>query len=81
MKKTMIAAAMVALLAGCGENEAKRFGYKGVDLSDDDNMFFTTGLAVTNWVPARVLSVCEEYPISPDEAALIGGAFAMAEPA
>ena len=74
MKKTMIAAAMVALLAGCGENEAKRFGYKGVDLSDDDNMFFTTGLAVTNWVPARVLSVCEEYPISPDEAALIAAA-------
>ena len=71
MKKTMIAAAMVALLVGCGENEAKRFGYKGVDLSDDDKMFFTTGLAVTNWVPARVLSVCEEYPISQDEAALI----------
>ena len=74
MKKTMIAAAMVALLAGCGENEAKKFGYKGVDLSDDGKMFFTTGLAVTNWVPARVLSVSEEYPMSPEETAVIAAA-------
>ena len=74
MKKTMIAAAMVALLAGCGENEAKKFGYKGVDLSDNGKMFFTTGQGVTNWVPARVLSVCEEYPRSADETALIAAA-------
>ena len=71
MKKTMIAAAMVALFAGCGENEAKKFGYKGVDLSDNGKMFFTAGLAVTNWVPTRVLSVSEEYPMSPDETAVI----------
>ena len=59
MKKLMMAAAMAALFAGCFKNEAERFGYKGTDLADDDKMFFSTGPGVTNWVPARVLSVCE----------------------
>ena len=69
---------MAALFAGCFKNEAERFGYKGTDLADDDKMFFTTGLGVTNWVPARVLSVCEEYPMSPDETALIAAAGVIA---
>ena len=74
MKRLMMAAAVAALAAGCAKNEAERFGYRGADVSDDDKMFFTTGLAVTNWVPARVLSVCEEYPMSPDETAVIAAA-------
>ena len=71
MKKLMMVTAVAALVAGCAKNEAERFGYKGADIADDDNMFFTTGPTVTNWVPARVLSVCEEYPMSPDEEAII----------
>ena len=73
MKKLMIVAAAAALFAGC-QKEAERFGYKGVDLADDDLMFFTTGPTVTNWVPARVLSVCEEYQMSPEETALLAAA-------
>ena len=82
MKKLMMFAAVAALVAGCAKNEAERFGYKGADIADDDNMFFTTGPTVTNWVPARVLSVCEEYPMSPDEAAIIeaAGIIAPGEP-
>ena len=71
MKKLIIIAGAVILIAGCGDNEAKRFGYKGADLADDDKMFFSTGPTVTNWVPSRVLSVVEEYPISAVEAALV----------
>ena len=82
MKKLMMVAAVAALVAGCAKNEAEHFGYKGADLADDDNMFFTTSPTVTNWVPARVLSVCEEYPMSPDEAAIIeaAGVIAPGEP-
>ena len=81
MKKLMIVAAAAALFAGC-QKEAERFGYKGVDLADDDLMFFTTGPTVTNWVPARVLSVCEEYPMSAEESALVvaAGVIAPGEP-
>ncbi len=71
MKKLIIAAAAAALFVGCGENEAKKFGYRGADLDEGDMMFFSTGPTVTNWVPARVLSVCEEYPVSAEESALI----------
>ena len=73
MKKLMIVAAAAVLFAGC-QKEAEKFGYKGIDLADDDLMFFTTGPTVTNWVPARVLSVCEEYPMSPEETALVAAA-------
>ena len=78
MKKLMMVAAVAALVAGCAKNEAERFGYKGADIADDDNMFFTTGPTVTNWVPARVLSVCEEYPMSPEEEAIIEAAGVIA---
>lgn len=74
MKRLLFLAATAAFVAGCGENEAKRFGYKGADLQDDAPMFFSTGPTVTNWVPARVLSVVEDYPMSPDEEALIAAA-------
>lgn len=74
MKKLIIIAAAAALLAGCGESEAKKFGYTGADLDDGDMMFFSTGPTVTNWVPARVLSVCEKYEMSQDEAALVKAA-------
>ena len=73
MKRLMIAAAAAALLAGCAK-EAERFGYKGADLAEEEPMFFSTGPGVTNWVPARVLSVCEEYPVSAEEAALVAAA-------
>jgi len=74
MKKLVFAAGAAALLAGCGVNEAEKFGYRGADLDENDRMFFSTGPAVTNWVPARVLSVCEEYEISPEETALVKAA-------
>ena len=70
MKKLMIIAAAAALFAGCG-SEAEKFGYKGADLKDDSEMFFSTGPTVTNWVPARVLGVVEKYPITEAEAAII----------
>ena len=70
----MAAAAVAALVAGCRDDEAKRFGYKGADLAEEEKMFFSTGPSVTNWVPARVLTVFEEYPISPEESALIKAA-------
>ena len=73
MKRLMIVAAAAALLAGCAK-EAERFGYKGADLADEEPMFFSTGPGVTNWVPARVLSVCEEYPMSAEETALVAAA-------
>lgn len=74
MKKFMYVAAAAALLAGCGVSEAEKFGYKGSDLDGNDKMFFSTGPAVTNWVPARVLSVYEEYEMSPEETALVKAA-------
>ena len=74
MKRLLIVAAFAAILSGCRKSEAERFGYKGADLDDDDKTFFTTSLTVTNWVPARVLSVCEEYPVSEEERALIAAA-------
>ena len=73
MKRLMILPAAIVLLAGCG-SEAKRFGYKGFDLDDEDKMFFSTGPGVTNWVPARVLCVSEDYPISAAESALVAAA-------
>jgi hypothetical protein len=72
MNRLIVIAAAAALVAGCGK-EAERFGYRGADL-DDDQMFFSTGPTVTNWVPMRVLSVIEDYPITEDEAALIKAA-------
>ena len=74
----MAVAAVAALVAGCGENEAKKFGYKGADLAEEEMMFFSTGPSVTNWVPARVLNVFEDYPISPEESALIKAAGVIA---
>ncbi len=74
MKKLVIAAAAATLLVGCGVNEAEKFGYRGADLDEGDMMFFSTGPTVTNWVPARVLSVCEEYPVSAEESALVKAA-------
>ena len=74
MKQLIFIMAAAAIVAGCRRSEAERFGYKGADLADGDKMFFTAGQGVTNWVPARVLSVCEEYPMSPEETALIAAA-------
>ena len=74
MKKLLMVAAAAAILSGCIKSEAERFGYKGADLTDDDKSFFTTSPAVTNWVPSRVLSVCEEYPMSEEEKALVAAA-------
>ena len=74
MKKLVILAAAAALFAGCERNEAKRFGYKGADTDENDKMFFSTGVGVTNWVPARILTVAEEYEMSAGETALIAAA-------
>lgn len=76
MKHTLIAAAAAAtLLAGCsGEGEAKRFGYKGSDLAEEEPLFFTVSTGVTNYVPARVLMVNEQYEFTSDELALLAAA-------
>ena len=74
MKRLLILAAVVAFAAGCERNEAKRFGYTGFDTDESDKLFFTTGNGVTNWVPARVLSVAEDYEMSADETALLAAA-------
>lgn len=76
MKRILIIAVAASIAAGC--SEAKRFGYKGADLAADDMMFFTTAPAVTNWVPARVLSVCENYPMTQDEEAIVAAAGVIA---
>lgn len=77
MKHTLIAAAAAAAmaLAGCSDrNEAKRFGYKGSDLAEEEPLFFTVAPGVTNYVPSRVLVVNERYEFTPDELALIAEA-------
>ena len=75
MKRLMVVFAAAALVAGCKKvSEAEKFGYKGVDLADEEPMFFTTAPTVTNWVPARVLAVFEEYPMSAEESALVAAA-------
>ena len=73
MRKLLGISAVALIVAGCG-SEAERFGYKGADLGDDDKMFFTTGVGVTNWVPARVLNVYEQYEMSEGEKALAAAA-------
>lgn len=73
MRKLLGISAVALIVAGCG-SEAERFGYKGADLGDDDKMFFTTGVGVTNWVPARVLNVYEQYEMSEGEKALVAAA-------
>lgn len=76
MKRCLVipAAVCALILAGCSDSEARRFGYKGLDLEDGDPMFFSTGPTVTNWVPARVLSVCEDYDMTAEELKLISAA-------
>lgn len=73
----LAAAALSVLMAGCGEKEkvpteAERFGYTGLDLTDqNDRQFVVTSAGVTNWVPQRVLSVLEKYELSEGEKALL----------
>lgn len=73
MKKLMILAAIAALLSGCARDEAEKFGYRGSDLGNDEQTFFTVGL-VTNWVPMRVITVYEKYDMSADESNLVAAA-------
>ena len=75
------AVAAGALLAGCGRpaepevSEAERFGYKGEDLVDNTNLtYLVVSPTVTNWVPERVLMVCEDYEFTPDELAVLEAA-------
>jgi len=76
--RTAVAAAAVAAVAGCSRKaptEAELFGYKGEDLVDQTNMtYLVLSPTVTNWVPERVLSVCEKYEFSPDELSLVKAA-------
>lgn len=74
MKSTWLLLVVLAFFAGCQDNEAKRFGYRGSDLLDNGQEFFTLGGLVTNWVPVRVLSVFERYEYSEVEKALIAAA-------
>lgn len=81
MKNLVIVFALAAVFAGCSDepsktpSEAEAFGYKGRDLEDpDEKMFFTTGPGVTNWLPTRVLSVCERYEFTSNELALVSAA-------
>ena len=71
---TTIAALAALAFAGCSDDEARRFGYKGADLEDSEPVYFTTSRGVTNYVPARVLMVCERYELTADELALAGAA-------
>lgn len=82
---TMTAGAL--FLAGCSDDttakvkydpEAIALGYKGMDTEVSDPMFFTTAPTVTNWVPARVLSVSEDYELAPGELKLIADAGVIA---
>ena len=77
-KISWMAVAGAMLLAGCNDNEAEKFGYKGLDLEESEPMFFSTSPAVTNWVPARVLSVCENYEMSADEQKVLASAGVVA---
>ncbi|MBO4447887.1 MAG: hypothetical protein J5807_00180 [Kiritimatiellae bacterium] len=75
MKMTSYGAflAVVLVLAGCGDREGRRFGYKGADLDSDEKMYFALG-PVTNWLPARVLMTVErDYPVGEREKSLLAG--------
>jgi len=78
MARAAIAAAAVAAAAGCARKvptEAELFGYKGEDLEDQTNKtYLVLSPTVTNWVPERVLSVCEKYDFTPDELAVVKAA-------
>ncbi len=73
-KKTVVALALLAAL-GCKKSEAERFGYKGSDLDEQTNMtYLSISPTVTNWVPERVLAVCEKYEFTPDELGVLAAA-------
>ena len=73
MKNLIIVSVLAAAFAGC-QKEAEKFGYIGADLEDEDQLYLTVSPAVTNWLPARVLSVNERYEFSEDEKALVAAA-------
>lgn len=69
-----LAAAASFVLAGCSQkSEAEKFGYRGMDLDDDEVVPLIVGTA-SNMVPARVLNVCEEYEFTADERAVMAAA-------
>jgi len=73
MKKILVMVALATAFAGC-QKEAEKFGYKGADLEETENSYLMTQAGVTNWLPARVLSVREQYELSADEENLIQAA-------
>ena len=73
MNKTLVILALAAAFAGC-QKEAEKFGYTGYDLQETDNLYLTTQAGVTNWLPARLLTVCEQYEITDDEKRLVEAA-------
>ena len=77
MKRTILLTALALAFAGC-RNEAEKLGYRGADTADDDQLYFSVGPTVTNWVPARVLMVSEQYEFSADETALVAAAGVVA---
>ena len=73
MKNLIIVSVLAAAFAGC-QKEAEKFGYKGADLENEEQLYFTASPAITNWLPARVLSVDEQYEFSDDEKQLVEAA-------
>lgn len=79
-KMTMLSLAAAAI-AGCSRapepTEAERFGYRGEDAASTAQTFIVQATGVTNWVPERVITVCEQYEFSANELALVKAAGAL----
>ena len=79
MKKlALVSLAAAAVFAGCDapkspeQLEAEAFGYRGIDLQElSETNFFATAVGATNWIPARVMAVYENYDFGPKEQALV----------
>ena len=76
MRRMLFAGLLLGALTVRAEDpELVRFGYVGLDAEADTNrLFFVTPPCETNWVPARVLCVYEDYAYSADERALLAAA-------
>ncbi len=79
MKKlVLVSLAAAAVFAGCDapkspeQIEAESFGYRGIDLQElSETNFFATAVGATNWIPARVMAVYENYDFGSKEQGLI----------
>lgn len=76
MRRLLVAGLLLGALTVRAEDpELVRLGYAGIDAEASTNrLYFVTPPCETNWVPARVLRVCEDYEYSADERALLAAA-------